>query len=85
VVSLKDIFADPSPAAATPFPQLTGRECDVRGLIAADLPNATIAARLSLAPKTVGNHISAIFAELQVATRAEAIVRAREAGLGRHD
>jgi DNA-binding NarL/FixJ family response regulator len=43
----------------------------------------TIASRLGLAVKTVGNHISAIFAKLQVATRAEAIIRAREAGLGR--
>jgi DNA-binding NarL/FixJ family response regulator len=47
------------------------------------LPNAAIAARLSVAPKTVANNVSAIFAKLQVADRAQAIVRARDAGLGR--
>ena len=77
-------FAAP-PAAVTeqPFPELTPREREVLDLIAAGLPNATIAIRLGLAAKTVGNHISTIFAKLQVATRAEAIVRARDAGLGR--
>ncbi|NUO55884.1 MAG: response regulator transcription factor [Hamadaea sp.] len=79
-----DYFTGPAPTAAgVPFPELTARERDVLDLIAAGLPNAAIASRLGLAPKTVGNHISAIFAKLQVATRAEAIVRAREAGLGR--
>ena len=46
------------------------------------LGNATIASRLGLAPATVGNHITSIFAKLQVASRAEAIVRARSEGLG---
>jgi DNA-binding NarL/FixJ family response regulator len=55
----------------------------VLDLIAAGLPNATNASRLGLAGKTVGNHISTIFAKLQVATRAEAVVRSRDAGLGR--
>jgi DNA-binding NarL/FixJ family response regulator len=73
----------PTTEAAQPFPELTVRERGVLDLIAAGLPNAAIATRLNLAPKTVGNHISAIFAKLQVATRAEAIVRGREAGLGR--
>lgn len=77
-----DYFAAP-PAADVPFPDLTPRELEVLGLIAAGLSNAAIADRLGLAAKTVGNHISAIFAKLQVATRAEAIVRARDAGLGR--
>ncbi len=62
---------------------LTPREHEVLDLIARGLGNATIAARLHLSPKTVGNHISAIFTKLGVATRAEAIVRARETGLGR--
>ena len=76
-------FAGPPPAAASlPFPELTARERGVLDLIAAGLPNATIAVKLGLAPKTVGNHISAIFAKLQVATRAEAIIHARNAGLG---
>ena len=52
--------------------------------IAAGLSNSMIADRLAIAHKTVGNHISVVFAKLQVATRAEAIVRAREAGLGHH-
>lgn len=75
-------FAAP-PTAADPFPELTPREREVLDLIAAGLPNAAIATRLGLAGKTVGNHISTIFAKLQVATRAEAIIRARDAGLGR--
>ncbi|WP_412544195.1 response regulator transcription factor [Longispora sp. K20-0274] len=78
-----DFFGGPTPAAQPPFPELTPREREVLDLIAAGLPNATIARRLGLAGKTVGNHISTIFAKLQVATRAEAIVRARDGGLGR--
>ncbi len=76
-------FATPPPAVETPFPELSPREREVLDLIAAGLSNAAIAQRLGLAGKTVGNHISTIFAKLQVATRAEAIVRARDAGLGR--
>jgi DNA-binding NarL/FixJ family response regulator len=64
------------------FPQLTARERDVLDLLAAGLPNATIGGRLGLASKTVSNHISAIFAKLQVASRAEAVAQARAAGLG---
>jgi DNA-binding NarL/FixJ family response regulator len=67
---------------ATAFPELTAREREVLGLIASGLGNAAIAARLGLAPNTVSNHISNIFAKLQVASRAEAIVKARSAGLG---
>ncbi len=68
--------------AEPPFPTLTAREREVLGLIATGMGNANIAARLSLSPHTVGNHVTSIFAKLGVATRAEAIVRAREAGLG---
>lgn len=64
------------------FPQLTDREVDVLNLLARGLDNAAVAARLGLSPKTVRNHVSTIFAKLQVADRAQAIVRAREAGLG---
>ncbi|TYB45530.1 response regulator transcription factor [Actinomadura chibensis] len=72
-----------APPPATPeFPQLTPREREVLDLIAAGLANADVAARMSLASKTVSNHITNIFAKLQVASRAEAIVRAREGGLG---
>ncbi|HVK24007.1 MAG TPA: response regulator transcription factor [Actinokineospora sp.] len=74
-------LAGPPPSAA-PFPELTTREREVLDLIAAGMPTATIATRLGLAHKTVSNHTSAVFAKLQVAGRAEAIVRARRAGLG---
>jgi DNA-binding NarL/FixJ family response regulator len=79
-----DFFATGASAApaAEPFPELTGREREVLGLIAAGRTNAAIARQLVISGKTVSNHISAIFAKLQVADRAEAIVRAREAGLG---
>jgi DNA-binding NarL/FixJ family response regulator len=65
-----------------PFPQLSEREQEVLDLIAQGLNNADIAVRLVLSQKTVRNHVSNIFAKLQVADRAEAIIRARDAGLG---
>ncbi len=65
------------------FPTLTDREREILNLIAQGHPNPSIARRLHLSPKTVGNYVSAIFTKLQVADRAEAIVRAREAGMGR--
>jgi DNA-binding NarL/FixJ family response regulator len=71
------------PAAAEPFGELTAREREVLDLIAAGARNAEIARRMSIAPKTVANHISAIFAKLQVADRGEAIILGRDAGLGR--
>ena len=64
------------------FPELSGREREVLDLIASGESNAAIARRLVLSPHTVSNHISSIFAKLQVASRAEAIVRARREGLG---
>jgi DNA-binding NarL/FixJ family response regulator len=67
---------------AEAFPDLTAREREVLRLIAEGRSNAAIAARLGLSVKTVQNHISSIFNKLQVADRAQAIVRAREAGLG---
>ena len=75
-------FAAP-PLAAAPFPELTNRERQVLDLIAAGLPNAAIGERLGVAAKTVANNVSAIFVKLQVADRAAAIIRARDAGLGR--
>ncbi len=56
---------------------LTSRERDVLTLIAEDLPNSVIAQRLGLAPKTISNHLSAIFGKLGVTSRAEAAVRAQ--------
>ncbi|GAA0810378.1 response regulator [Spirilliplanes yamanashiensis] len=67
----------------TPFPQLTAREREILELLAAGRSNAQIAGALFLSPKTVRNNVSNVFAKLQVADRAEAIVRARDAGLGR--
>lgn len=73
----------PMHPAAT-FPQLSDREREVLDLIAEGDSNSRIASRLSISEKTVRNHVSNIFAKLSVATRAQAIVRAREAGLGKH-
>jgi DNA-binding NarL/FixJ family response regulator len=78
-------FTEPRTPAAEPFPQLTARERDVLDLIAAGLSNTEIGTRLTMAPKTVGNHISAVFTKLRVSSRAQAIVQAREAGLGHPD
>ncbi len=64
------------------FPELTEREREVLGLIAQGLTNSAIAEQLVLSPKTVRNYISEIFSKLQVADRAQAIIRARNAGLG---
>ncbi|MGI5285740.1 response regulator [Nonomuraea polychroma] len=65
------------------FPQLTPREREILALVAAGRSNAQIASALFLSQKTVRNNVSNIFAKLHVADRAEAIVRARDAGLGR--
>src|SRR5260370_42198319 len=64
-----------------PFPELTERERELLHLIAQGHSNDAIARRLFLSGKTVRNHVSNIFSKLQLADRAEAIVRAREAGL----
>jgi DNA-binding NarL/FixJ family response regulator len=74
-------FTSP-PRAATPFPELTAREREVLDQLAAGHSNQQIAQRLTLSAKTVANHLSSIFAKLQVADRAQAILRARDAGLG---
>ncbi len=65
-----------------PFPELTEREREVLDLVAGGLDNLSISRRLSVSSKTVRNHLSNILTKLQVADRAQAIVRAREAGLG---
>ncbi len=79
-----EFFAAPRPSRAeVVFPQLTAREHEVLDLIAAGRSNAELAETLFLSPKTVRNHVSNIFAKLQVADRAQAIVLARDAGLGR--
>jgi DNA-binding NarL/FixJ family response regulator len=68
---------------AATFPELSVREREILKLIAQGYTNTAIAERLVLSPKTVRNHVSNIFGKLQVADRAEAIIRARNAGLGR--
>ena len=76
-------FAALKPAAADlSFPELTDREREILHLIAQGHSNSEIAERLLLRTKTVQNHVSNIFSKLQVADRAQAIVRARNAGLG---
>ena len=77
-------FFDRAPARPDPaaFPELTEREREILELIARGRSNAEITDALVLSPKTVRNHVSNVFSKLQVRDRAEAIVRAREAGLG---
>ena len=75
-------FSEDRTVGAMPFPTLTDRERQVLERIAAGRNNQAIARELSLSEKTVRNHVSSIFAKLHVADRSEAIVRAREAGLG---
>jgi DNA-binding NarL/FixJ family response regulator len=65
-----------------PFPQLTPREHDVLGLLAQGLSNSAIADRLGLSLKTVNNNTSSIFTKLNVATRTEAAILARDRDVG---
>lgn len=67
------------------FPGLSDRERETLDLLAQGLSNKEIATRLYLSEKTVRNYVSDIYTKLQVASRAEAVVKAREAGLGRID
>lgn len=81
---LMQFFAGLPPGATQTqaFPELTEREQEILALLAQHHTNAEIALRLGLAPKTVRNHVSNIFSKLQVVDRAQAILRAREGGLG---
>lgn len=69
-------------SSATPFANVTEREGEVLELLARGMDNPSIARRLNLSEKTVRNHVSSIFTKLQVGDRSQAIVKAREAGLG---
>ena len=80
---LQAFFAPTRARAADPFPELTEREDEVLELIAQGRSNHDIAARLQISDKTVRNHVANVFNKLRVADRSQAIVRAREAGLGR--
>lgn len=64
------------------FPELTNREREILTLISHGQSNAAIAEQLTISVKTVRNHVSNIFNKLQVADRAQAAIRARDAGLG---
>lgn len=75
-------FAEPLAAGPQPFAQLTDREREILDLVARGLTNPAIARRLVLSEKTVRNHVSNVFAKLHVTGRAEAVARARDAGLG---
>ncbi|CAN5258726.1 response regulator transcription factor [soil metagenome] len=65
-----------------PFPELTDREREVLDLLADGLGNHNIAHRLHVAPKTVRNHVHNVLVKLQATDRADAVARARAAGLG---
>jgi DNA-binding NarL/FixJ family response regulator len=73
---------DPAPRSTPAFPALTPRERELVELLAHGLDNLQIAAHLGLTEKTVRNKVSAVFDKLDVATRAQAIVQARQAGFG---
>jgi DNA-binding NarL/FixJ family response regulator len=83
---LTEYFATPergfNTSSGRAFPNLTEREHEILSLIAEGYTNTAIASRLYLSPKTVRNYVSSIFTKLEVADRPEAIIRAREAGLG---
>jgi DNA-binding NarL/FixJ family response regulator len=80
---LTDFFTTARPAAPREaFPLLTGREREMLHLMAQGASNAEIARLLSLSTKTVANYVSNILGKLQAADREEAVLRAREAGLG---
>lgn len=79
---MQEFLPGPAPAAGV-FATLSAREREVVELLARGLDNAQIGAHLGLAEKTVRNNVSAVFDKLGAENRAQAIVRAREAGFGR--
>lgn len=82
--AIDDFLATDSPTAGLhAYPELTRREHEILHLIAQGLDNATIAEQLTINVKTVRNHVTNIFDKLEVNGRAQAIVRAREAGFGK--
>jgi len=72
-----------SDSSIPPFPDLTEREREILACIARGDTNAEIAEQLTISLKTVRNHVSNIFTKLQVANRAQAAIKARDAGLGK--
>jgi DNA-binding NarL/FixJ family response regulator len=76
-------FSAPRAAPKRAFPELTEREEEVLSLVAQGKSNREIARQLFVSLKTVRNHVSNILLKLQVADRAQAVIRARDAGMGR--
>jgi two-component system nitrate/nitrite response regulator NarL len=68
-------------APPDPLSALTPRERQLLGLLAEGVPTAAMARRLGVAPKTVSNTLSTVYAKLGVTNRTEAALRARDAGL----
>ena len=77
------LLAGSRTGTAGPFPALTDRELDVLERMAAGVANDAIAERLGISVKTVQNHVSNVLLKLGVSTRAAAVARARDAGVGR--
>ena len=80
---LRSWFARGPQPQATPFPQLTDREREILDAVAAGLTNIQIGQQMFLSAKTVANNVSNILVKLQLAERGQAIVAARDVGLGR--
>lgn len=79
---LMDFFKVPPSASPEAFPELTEREHEILTLIAQGESNPEIAGQLHISLKTVRNHVSNIYNKMQVTDRVQAVLRAREAGLG---
>lgn len=79
---LVEWWAGTRPESVLPFPQLTPRERQLLGLLAGGLGNSQIAARMGTSVKTVRNQVSSVLSKLQVHDRGQAIIKARDAGLG---
>ena len=82
---LRAWFAPSPQHQEPPFPQLTQREREILDGVAAGLTNGQIAQQMFLSAKTVANNVSNILAKLHLAERAQAIIAARDAGLGRRN
>jgi DNA-binding NarL/FixJ family response regulator len=79
---MMDFFTIPESEPTQAFPELTERENEILALIAHGISNHEIAQRLNISLKTVRNHVSNIYNKMQVTDRVQAVLRAREAGLG---
>ncbi|ETK34944.1 response regulator [Microbispora sp. ATCC PTA-5024] len=80
--ALHQLTTPPAQVTPHPFPDLSEREREILRLLAAGYTNASIAERVHLSHKTVRNYVSVIFRKLQVTGRVDAVIKARQAGLG---